>query len=236
MYESLTRYAGELAENPGEWQKVDKDDGVVHLPLFVLSDTMKSFEQAFYDGGFVRPDYLEIVANTGIDFSRCDPEKVEVMNQPPKVLLAILTFAIRSERFSEGSLERFAKSGLMDNCLDMLKDWDEDSKLPQAIKDAVKQVLDRLEAAPEGTAISPVLCLEEVDGPWPADEGSPDTLFSYTYSLFLHAPKHGLELDMSAHAGMAEGLPWNLDFVVRHTGSERQPLQHRGDEGAPTQS
>ena len=41
-------------------------------------------------------------------------------------------------------------------------------------------------------------------------------IFDLHFVLLQRAPAHGLILDMSAHEGLAEGLPFHLDFVVRH--------------------
>lgn len=43
------------------------------------------------------------------------------------------------------------------------------------------------------------------------------TLLPLHLAIFDSAEKNGLELDMSKHENKLEGLPFNLDYVVRHT-------------------
>ncbi len=43
------------------------------------------------------------------------------------------------------------------------------------------------------------------------------TLFPLHFAIFDEAEKSGLELDMTKHEDKLEGLPFNLDYVVRHT-------------------
>ncbi|MGI5892463.1 MAG: hypothetical protein ACOX7H_07035, partial [Bacillota bacterium] len=40
-------------------------------------------------------------------------------------------------------------------------------------------------------------------------------LFDVHFALFEAAEKAGLTLDMSAHENKVEGLPFNLDFILR---------------------
>lgn len=42
-------------------------------------------------------------------------------------------------------------------------------------------------------------------------------MFELEAALHRLAPEHGLELDRSASKGMRLGLPFHIDFVVRHT-------------------
>lgn len=46
------------------------------------------------------------------------------------------------------------------------------------------------------------------------DVESPDDLVSIHDALLKEAEKAGLELDMSAHTGLLEGMPYHLDFVM----------------------
>ena len=43
------------------------------------------------------------------------------------------------------------------------------------------------------------------------------TLFPLHFAIFDEAEKSGLELDMTKQEDKLEGLPFNLDYVVRHT-------------------
>ena len=44
------------------------------------------------------------------------------------------------------------------------------------------------------------------------------TLFPLHFAIFDEAEENSLELDMTKHENKFEGLPFNLDYVVRHTG------------------
>ena len=82
------------------------------------------------------------------------------------------------------------------------------------IKELAEKMLDKLRGMPDGTEITSwqILKTSGID----PDELEDRDLFDFHAALFRVAKANHITLDMSKHAGLVEGLPWNLDFVVRN--------------------
>ncbi len=81
----------------------------------------------------------------------------------------------------------------------------------QKIADTLAEKLDTM---PDGLEISSAQLL--MDNGYDIKDFEMMDLFEYHNCLFSAAKKKHIVLDMSKHDGLIEGLPFNLDFVVRH--------------------
>lgn len=82
------------------------------------------------------------------------------------------------------------------------------------IRHLAENLIDELRECPDGTEMTSGQLLQSIG----YDPSMMDMheLFSFHDSLFRTAKAHHITLDMSKHEGKAEGLPWNLDFVVKN--------------------
>ena len=74
-------------------------------------------------------------------------------------------------------------------------------------------LIERLNAAPDGYDITTAQLLQ-VAGYRLEDFEFMD-LFDIHFALFEAAEKAGMTLDMSSHENKVEGLPFNLDFILK---------------------
>ena len=81
-----------------------------------------------------------------------------------------------------------------------------------AMDKKVCEMIERIKQLPDGTATTTARLL--LDLGYPVKEWSED-MFKAHYELMEEAEKQGIDLDMSSHDGKFEGLPYNLDFVVK---------------------
>ena len=80
------------------------------------------------------------------------------------------------------------------------------------IDEIVRVLLKRIRELPEGTETSTAKLIWEIFNN-PRDlRGS---LMEIHFALLDAAKKEGIDLDMSGHEDRVEGLPCNLDFVIR---------------------
>ncbi len=77
-----------------------------------------------------------------------------------------------------------------------------------------EDLVEELRELPDGTAVTSGLLLKRI-GYDPKDMND-EELFDYHNALFRAAKANHMILDMSEHENKLEGLPWNLDFVVRN--------------------
>ncbi len=80
------------------------------------------------------------------------------------------------------------------------------------IDEIVRVLLKRIRELPEGTETSTAKLIWEIFNN-PRDPHI--SLMEIHFALLDSAKKEGIDLDMSKHDGRVEGLPYNLDFVVR---------------------
>ena len=81
------------------------------------------------------------------------------------------------------------------------------------LAEVIPVLIERLQAAPDGYDITTAQ-LVQVAGYSLEDFNFMD-LFDVHFALFEAAKKAGLTLDMSEHENKVEGLPFNLDFILR---------------------
>ena len=77
----------------------------------------------------------------------------------------------------------------------------------------VSLLLETLKTKEDGYDTTTCELLEEAG--YDAEKFSDSDLMGINSLLFEEAPKEGMELDMSAHEGRLEGLPYVLDFILR---------------------
>lgn len=83
--------------------------------------------------------------------------------------------------------------------------------------DEISYMIDLLREMEDGEATTTSMLLKEAYGGDDLDEGD---LMDIHSELFTVAKANGIELDMSAHLGKLEGLPYNLDFVVHNKNAQ----------------
>lgn len=81
------------------------------------------------------------------------------------------------------------------------------------LKEIITVLIERLQAAPDGYDVTSTQLLQ-VAG-FSLDDFEFTDLFDIHFALFDAAEKVGLTLDMSSHENKVEGLPFNLDFILR---------------------
>lgn len=81
------------------------------------------------------------------------------------------------------------------------------------LAEIIPVLIERLQAAPDGYDITTAQ-LMQVAG-YSLEDFELMDLFDVHFALFEAAEKAGLTLDMSAHENKVEGLPFNLDFILR---------------------
>ena len=82
------------------------------------------------------------------------------------------------------------------------------------IRELAEEMVEELRELPDGTEITSGQILK-TSGIEP-DELDDRDLFGFHEALFRAAKANHITLDMAKHDGLVEGLPWNLDFVVRN--------------------
>jgi hypothetical protein len=76
-------------------------------------------------------------------------------------------------------------------------------------------MLDRIRELPDGSWTSTARLLNGLHPEFRDCEGD---LFALYFELLRKAEKEGILLDMSSHEDKLEGLPFNLDFQIFHSG------------------
>jgi len=81
------------------------------------------------------------------------------------------------------------------------------------LAEVIPVLIERLQAAPDGYDITTAQ-LMQVAG-YRLEDFEFTDLFDVHFALFEAAEKADLTLDMSEHENKVEGLPFNLDFILR---------------------
>jgi len=81
------------------------------------------------------------------------------------------------------------------------------------LKQIIPVLIEHLQSAPEGYDITSAQLLSAAG--FSLDDFEFMDLFDIHFALFEAAEKAGLKLDMSSHEDKVEGLPFNLDFILR---------------------
>ena len=121
-YDSLTQFIPKLVEN--EYGKVFPErqtgKGTVEdpfqMPFYIYSNEVNKFVEAVYQfeeehSEFELNKYIFILLKSGIKWSEEEMASVDVCALDGQTILALIMGAIRAERFCDGALNGFLKSG-----------------------------------------------------------------------------------------------------------------------------
>ncbi|WP_416806981.1 DUF6508 domain-containing protein [Bacillus safensis] len=130
QFESLTKYIPMLHEDPiGEWEIDQENDGTaerpIQMPFVHYSETVRHFIEDVYTFAEQHQEleltrYREILKENGIEGGTNDMENVDISNLNAQCVLALIMGVVRAERFCEGAVFNFFKSGRMLKCLERL--------------------------------------------------------------------------------------------------------------------
>ena len=125
MYEALTKYIGHF-EDAGAWIIDRENDGSeehpIQMPYMSYSQTITRFISEM-DAFMVR-NYREVLNRNHLQWGT-EMGSADVSGFDAEDVLALLTGAIRAERFCDGAFASFARSGAVDRWLRRLKEIDE---------------------------------------------------------------------------------------------------------------
>ncbi|KUF26333.1 MULTISPECIES: DUF6508 domain-containing protein [unclassified Bacillus (in: firmicutes)] len=130
QFEILTKYIPMLHEDHiGEWVIDQENDGTaerpIQMPFVNYSETVQRFLDDVYTFAEQHQEmeltrYSEILSENGIEWGSNDMEHVDISNLNAQCVLALIMGVVRAERFSEGAIFNFFKSGNMLKCLERL--------------------------------------------------------------------------------------------------------------------
>lgn len=147
-FKVLTKYIGkfEVADSFGEWIIERANDGTpvhpIQMPGVKYSSLVRAFQDEFYRFAELHPEYEhtrygEVLKNHNIPWGWGSQEMhdSDVSNMDAQCVLALITGAIRAERFCDGALLAFFRDGSISRWLKRLKelDWSRHPKLAQEI-------------------------------------------------------------------------------------------------------
>lgn len=125
MYEALTKYICQLGD-AGTWIIDRENDGSeehpIQMPYMSYSKTIMKFISEM-DAFMVR-NYREVLNRNHLQRGT-EMGSADVSGFDAEDVLALLTGAIRAERFCDGAFASFARSGAIDRWLRRLKEIDE---------------------------------------------------------------------------------------------------------------
>ena len=134
MFQELTGFIERLdSEEHGNWVIDKENDGSpghpIQMPYVNYGREAIAFEDAVYKFVDEHPEYDmknygEILEKAGIEWGTNSMEGAIVDDLDAKTVLALLIGAIRADRFCEGALLGFMKSGAIQRWLGRLKELD----------------------------------------------------------------------------------------------------------------
>ncbi|MBK4210804.1 hypothetical protein H7S25_08250 [Bacillus aerophilus] len=130
QFESLTKYIPMLREDHiGEWVIDQENDGTaerpIQMPFVHYSETVRHFIEDVYIFAEQHQElelirYREILKENGIEGGLNGIENGDLSHLNAQCVLALIMGVVRAERFSEGAIFNFFKSGNMLKCLERL--------------------------------------------------------------------------------------------------------------------
>lgn len=134
-YSALTKYINLLKNDiVGEWNCDKENDGSserpMHLPFVIYSITVHRLEGDIYkfakeSDEIVPGKYAEILQANGIEWGYDSMMKADASVLDAQCILALLIASLRAERFCDGALLEFIKSGAVTRWLKRLQELDE---------------------------------------------------------------------------------------------------------------
>lgn len=130
QFDILTKYIPLLQEDHiGEWVIDQENDGTaehpIQMPFVNYSETVRHLIEDVYTFAKQHQElqltrYREILKENGIEGGSNDMENVDISNLNAQCVLALMMGVVRAERFSEGAIFNFFKSGDIVKCLERL--------------------------------------------------------------------------------------------------------------------
>ena len=134
-YSALTKYINLLKnDSTGEWICDKENDGSaerpMHLPFVIYSITVDRLADDIYkfakeSDEIVPGKYAEILQANGIEWNSDSMMKADASGLDAQWILALLIASLRAERFCDGALLGFIKSGAVTRWLKRLQELDE---------------------------------------------------------------------------------------------------------------
>lgn len=134
-YSVLTKYINLLKnDNAGEWICDKENDGSserpIHVPFVSYSIAVNNLADDIYkfvkeSNEIVPSKYAEILQANGIEWNYDSMIKADVSVLDAQCILALLIASLMAERFCDGALLGFIKSGAVTRWLKRLQELDE---------------------------------------------------------------------------------------------------------------
>lgn len=134
-YSALTKYINLLKnDNAGEWICDKENDGSserpIHVPFVSYSIAVDNLADDIYEfakesNEIVPSKYAEILQANGIEWGYDSMMKADASELDAQCILALLIASLRAERFCDGALLEFIKSGAVTRWLKRLQKLDE---------------------------------------------------------------------------------------------------------------
>ena len=125
MYEALTKYIGQF-EDVGTWIIDRENDGSkehpIQMPYMSYSKAIMKFLSEM--DAFMVYNYQEMLKRNDLRWGM-EMGEADVSGFDAEAVLALLTGAVRAERFCDGAFASFVRSGAVDRWLGRLKEIDE---------------------------------------------------------------------------------------------------------------
>ena len=138
MYETITEFLPKLEDsNYGTWQ-VDTEhkgteDDPIQMPFVGYDKTVHDLIHVIYafvdnheEMGLTK--YSEILEENSLEWSTESMESADVSSLDGRCVMALMVGALRADRFCEGALLGFLKSGAFSKWINRLKEIDIESK------------------------------------------------------------------------------------------------------------
>lgn len=135
-YTKLTGYLSAIEnDNFGEWIIDRKNKGTlenpIQMPYIIYSNMVDHFIEDVYDFVSKHPEYelnryYDILETNNIKWEKESMQNTDVSSLDGKCVVALLVGTVRAERFCDGVLLSFFKSGVIKKWLLRLKEIDEE--------------------------------------------------------------------------------------------------------------
>ena len=135
-YTTLTGYLSAIEnDNFGEWIIDRKNKGTLENPIqmhyITYSNMVDHFIEDVYDFVYKHPEYelnryYDILETNNIKWEKESMQNTDVSSLDGKCVVALLVGTVRAERFCDGVLLSFFKSGVIKKWLLRLKEIDEE--------------------------------------------------------------------------------------------------------------
>ncbi len=124
-YQNLTEFLPYFAEgqNLGEWRGGKQSDGQVHMPYVAYNEKIREFFKEFLHSELADQDYGEKMDARG--WWKESAMESAIAEMSAEDVGTSITAIWRRDRFSEGTILRFIKNGILAKLLARLKELDE---------------------------------------------------------------------------------------------------------------